>query len=215
MYKNFLEKLLNLRMLEGDGGGGTGGDGTGGDGSGQKDDPPKTFTQEDLNRIAAQEKRQGASSILKALGFESEEEAKNYLESKRKEDEDKKGDLEKAQEAEKAAKAEKKAAEAKAELLERKYKVVAMGVPSENVDDIVVLANAKVGDDKTFETALEDIKKAYPTLFSNNNKGGKGGTGSDGNPPGGGGGSPEKSMGKRLAEQRKSSQTKDDTYFTR
>lgn len=198
-------------MFEGEGNGGTGGGEPSGEGTGGEN-PPKTFTQEDLNRIAAQEKRQGVSSILKALGFESEEDAKKYVDTKRKEDNDKKGDLEKAQEEKAAAEAAEKAAKKQTALIEKKYKVAAMGVPKDNIDDIVVLASAKESDDKTFDQALEEIKKSYPMLFAN----GTGGTGGSGNPPRGGKGSPEKSMGKRLAEQRKSSGTKkDDLYFTR
>lgn len=213
MYKDFLERLLSLRMFEGEGNGGAGGGEPGaGEGGDNNNNPPKTFTQEDLNRIAAQEKRQGVSSILKALGFESEEDAKKYVDTKRKEDNDKKGDLEKAQEEKAAAEAAQKAAEKQTALIEKKYKVAAMGVPKDNIDDIVVLASAKESDDKTFDQALEEIKKSYPMLFTN----GTGGTGGSGNPPRGGKSGSEKSMGKRLAEQRKSSSTKkDDLYFTR
>lgn len=209
MHRDLLERLKSLRLLEEDNDGGTGG----ADSKNDPPEPPKTFTQEDLNRIAAQEKRQGQSSILKALGFESEEDAKKYLDAKRKEDDEKKDDLQKAQEAEQAAQAAKKAAEAQAELLEKKYKVIAMGVPANNVDDIVVLANAKVTDKHSFEDALESIKKSYPALFTEGSNSG-GGTGGSGNPPRGGKKETE-SMGKRLAEKRKSSVVKDDTYFTR
>lgn len=207
MYRDLLERLKSLRSLEENGDGGSGGN------EPPKNEPSKTFTQEDLNRIAAQEKRQGQNSILKSLGFESEEDAKTYLEAKRKEDEDKKDDLKKAQEAEQAAQAAKKAAEAQAALIEKKYKVVAMGVPADNVDDIVVLANAKVTDKKSFEDALEDIKKSYPALFTTNNPNNNG-TGNSSNPPRGGK-TENESMGKRLAAKRKSSAIKDDTYFTR
>ena len=81
----FLFRKNFMPFLEEDGkggAGGTGGEPGGGEPSGGAEDQnkgQKTFTQEDLNRIAAQEKRQGANSILKALGFESEEKAKEYL----------------------------------------------------------------------------------------------------------------------------------------
>lgn len=218
--------LLHRRWMplcEGDGKGGAGSDsgaGTpGGDpsqptGTPEPPEPTKTFTQEDLNRIAAQEKRQGQNSILKALGFETEEEAKKYLDAKRKEDDDKKDDLQKAQEATQAANAAKSAAEAKAELIEKKYKVIALGVSSERVDDIVTLANAKAVDGKSFDDAVAEVKTNYPELFNQQEK--RGGTGSNGNPPRKNPQGTESSLGKRLAEQRKTSKSQDakDSYFT-
>lgn len=209
-----------MPFLEEDGKGGTGG--TGGDqggepnsGAGDQGKNQKTFTQEDLNRIAAQEKRQGANSILKALGFESEEKAKEYLEAKRKEDDEKKDDLQKAKDAEAAANTAKAAAEAKAALLEKRFKVVSMGVSADKADDIVTLATAKAIDGKTFEDAVEDLKKTYPELFKGKQEERKG-TGSGGNPPRGKNTGDDDSIGKRLAEQRKTSksQSKKNSYFS-
>lgn len=222
-------KFLTARMLrpmlapEG-GAGGTGGSegGAGGTGSsggtGSEGGKEKTFTQEELNAIAAREKRQGASSILKNLGFEKEEDAKAFIEKYRQEEDAKKDDLKKATEAVDAEKAAKEAAEKKAELLEKKFKVVAMGVAADKAEDIVVLATSKMVDNKSFDDALAEIKVAYPTLFEavedNKNKGTGGGGGN--HPRKQSGKEDEKgSIGKRLAEQRKTSgsQTKKKSYF--
>lgn len=214
----FLFRKNLMPFFEGDGKGGTGGtggeqggepkDGDPKDGAGEQNKNQKTFTQEDLNRIAAQEKRQGVNSILKALGFESEEKAKEYLEAKRKEDDEKKDDLQKAKDAEAAA-------EAKAALLEKRFKVVSMGVAADKADDIVTLATAKAVDGKTFEDAVEDLKKTYPELFKGKQEERKG-TGSGGNPPRGKNTGDDDSIGKRLAEQRKTSksQSKKNSYFS-
>ena len=216
----FLFRKNLMPFFEGDGKGGTGGTGgeQGGDpkdGAGEQNKNQKTFTQEDLNRIAAQEKRQGASSILKALGFESEEKAKEYLEAKRKEDDEKKDDLQKAKDAEAAANTAKAAAEAKAALLEKRFKVVSMGVSADKADDIVTLATAKAVDGKTFEDAVEDLKKTYPELFKGKQEERRG-TGSGGNPPRGKNTGDDDSIGKRLAEKRKTSksQNKKNSYFS-
>lgn len=221
----FLFRKNLMPFFEGDGKGGTGGtggeqcgepkDGDPKDGAGEQNKNQKTFTQEDLNRIAAQEKRQGASSILKALGFESEEKAKEYLEAKRKEDDEKKDDLQKAKDAEAAANTAKAAAEAKAALLEKRFKVVSMGVSADKADDIVTLATAKAVDGKTFEDAVEDLKKAYPELFMGKQEERRG-TGSGGNPPRGKNTGDDDSIGKRLAEKRKTSksQNKKNSYFS-
>lgn len=215
MFLEMWKKFMPVMEPDGAGGtGGTGDDGENGSGGGEEKDLEKKFTQEDLNRIGAKEKRSGQNSMLKALGFETEEEAKAYLETKRKEDNDKKDDVEKAKEAEKAANAAKTAAEAKATLLEKKFKVVSLGVAAEKVDDIVTLANAKATDGKTFEDAIEELKKSYPELFNASNSKDKGGTGGNANPPRGKGGNGESSIGKRLAEARKTlkSDTK-NSYF--
>lgn len=221
----FLFRKNLMPFFEGDGKGGTGGtggeqggepkDGDPKDGAGEQNKNQKTFTQENLNRIAAQEKRQGASSILKALGFESEEKAKEYLEAKRKEDDEKKDDLQKAKDAEAAANTAKAAAEAKAALLEKRFKVVSMGVAADKADDIVTLATSKAIDGKTFEDAVEDLKKTYPELFKGKQEERKG-TGSGGNPPRGKNTGDDDSIGKRLAEQRKTSksQSKKNSYFS-
>ena len=218
-------KFLTARMLrpmlapEG-GAGGTGGSegGAGGTGgTGGESGKEKTFTQEELNAIAAREKRQGASSILKNLGFEKEEDAKAFIEKYRQEEDAKKDDLKKATEAVDTEKAAKEAAEKKAELLEKKFKVVAMGVAADKAEDIVVLATSKMVDNKSFDDALAEIKVAYPTLFEatedNKNKG----TGGGGNHPRKQSGKEDEkgSIGKRLAEQRKTSgsQTKKKSYF--
>lgn len=216
----FLFRKNFMPFFEEDGKGGTGGtgEGSGGEpngGAGDQGKSQKTFTQEDLNRIAAQEKRQGANSILKALGFESEEKAKEYLEAKRKEDDEKKDDLQKAKDAEAAANTAKAAAEAKAALLEKRFKVVSMGVAADKADDIVTLATTKAVDGKTFEDAVEDLKKTYPELFKGKQEE-RGGTGSGGNPPRGKNTGDDDSIGKRLAEQRKTSksQNKKNSYFS-
>ena len=198
MYRSLLERFLNLKMMDGEGSGGTGGTGSdggaGGSEGGEGGKGEKTFTQEDLNRIAAQEKRQGAASILKSLGFEKE-----------KAENEKKDDLEKAKEETETEKKAKLEAEKKADMLEKKFKVVAAGVSTDKADDVLILANAKAVDGKSFEDALEEVKKSYPSLFEQQSSDPNKGTGTGGNPPRSKGGSEQSTLGKRLAEQRKAS----------
>ena len=211
-----MDKFMFLKFLpfmEEDGKGGTGGgDPEGGSNDdGNNGGSEKTFTQEDLNRIAAKEKRDGIASILKTLGFEKEEDAKKFVETYRKAEEDKKDDLEKSKEATAKEKKLKEEAEAKANELEKKLKVVSQGVSSDKADDIIVLANAKEIDGKSFDDALEEVKKAYPSLFEGEQAGG---TGHNGNPPRKGGKENNSSIGKRLAEQRKTGTQSKNSYFS-
>lgn len=173
----------------------------------------KTFTQEDLNRIAAQEKRQGMSSMLKALGFENESAAKEFVEKYRQQEEDKKDDLTKAQEKLNTETANRELAEKKVDLLEKRFKVVAQGVPADKAEDIVILANSKVTESKDFDAALEELKKTYPSIFSENSQ--SSGTGTSGNPPRSGKPESNSGLGKRLAEKRKSANTQKNPYFSK
>lgn len=182
--------------------------------SGSSEPSQKTFTQEDLNRIAAQEKRQGASSILKALGFENEAAAKDFVKKYRQQEEDKKDDLTKAQEKLSAEVASRELAEKKADLLEKRFKVMAQGVSADKAEDIVILANAKVTEEKDFDTALEELKTAYPSIFSETSSSSGTGTGTSGNPPRGGRPESSSGLGKKLAEQRKSTMTQKNPYFS-
>lgn len=225
MKFDFLNSLFNLCTfdVEGSGGGAGGSEGSGdsggsngggSEGSQGSEGNSKTFTQEELNNILASEKRKNINSVYKDLGFESSEEAKAYLEKHRKEDDDKKDELTKSQE--RLAELEKeKAAEAKrATEAEYRFKAIESGCDAKNAADVVVLATAKVSEDKDFETALKEIKETYPSLFSSSE--GNSGTGSNGsNPRGRRNGSDISGIGKRLAEQRKNSAKSNGNGFFR
>lgn len=223
MKFDFLGSLFNLCLFDSEGSGGTGGTGgsSGSEGSGEGNEgegsggsSSKTFTQDELNSILAAEKRKNINSVYKDLGFETPEEAKAYLEKHRKEDDDKKDELTKSQE--KLAELEKeKAAEAKkATVAEYKFKAIESGCDAKNAGDVVVLAMAKVSDDKDFETALKEIKETYPSLFNSSDDGSGTGTGGN-NPRGRRSGNDISGIGKRLAEQRKSSANSNGNGFFR
>ena len=154
----------------GAGGPGAGGDGTGGEGGTQT----KTFTQEEVNRMLANEKRQGRQAALKALGLDpndkdAEKKAKAILDTQ-------KTQAEKDAEAlttEKNARAE---AEAKALAAERKLAVLTTGCKAEFVEEVFALASAKVNDSTDFEAALKAVKEKCPAFFEGDG-GGDPGTG--------------------------------------
>lgn len=173
----------------------------------------KTFTQEQVNSMIASEKRKNLSSVYKGLGFESEEAAKEFIEKYKQEEEKNKSDLVKAQEEAKKAQAEKAAEAARAQDMQYKFDAMEQGCDAKSAEDVVVLAKAKMSDDKDFATALKEVKEQYPAMFGQSASGG--GTG-------GGGTSPRgklkagnvSGMGKRLAEQRKRNNTaKNNEYF--
>lgn len=184
----------------------------GGGGGNDNGSESKTFSQEDVNRIAAREKQQGIAAALKALGFESTEDAKKAIENWRKSEDDKKTETQKANEAKEAAEKAKVDSDNRATFAEHKFAVVKAGAKPENAEDIVLLATAKMNDSTDFDAAVEVVKKAYPTLFESESDSKKKGTGGASNPARKDGANDDNSIGKRLAEQRKPSNNK-NPYF--
>lgn len=208
--------MRGMKLSPDDGGSGGGGGnpaGNGDNGSGGAED--KTFTQEQVNSMIAAEKRKNLSSVYKGLGFDSEEAAKAFVDKYKGEEEKNKTDLVKAQERASQLEAEKSAEAAKAQDLQYRFDAMAEGCDAKSAADVVVLAKAKMSDDKDFAAALKEVKEQYPAMFGQTDNGNGGGTG-------GGGTSPRQKLksgdlsgiGKRLAEQRKQNNTtKDHDYF--
>lgn len=210
------DMMRGMKLSPDDGGSGGGGGnpaGNGDNGSGGAED--KTFTQEQVNSMIAAEKRKNLSSVYKGLGFDSEEAAKAFVDKYKGEEEKNKTDLVKAQERASQLEAEKSAEAAKAQDLQYRFDAMAEGCDAKSAEDVVVLAKAKMSDDKDFAAALKEVKEQYPAMFGQTDNGNGGGTG-------GGGTSPRQKLksgdlsgiGKRLAEQRKQNNTtKDHDYF--
>lgn len=217
MYKWMLLHRVqsNLKMDDGEGAGGGTGDNpsTNPETNNNPDPDDKTFTQEQVNSMIASEKRKNFSAVYKGLGFESEEQAKEFINKYKQEEEKNKSDLVKEQEKTKQLEAEKKAEQEKAQTMEYKFEAMKEGCSAESAEDVVVLVKSKMSDDKDFATALKEVKEHYPSMF---------GQESSGKSTGGGGTSPRgrvgrediSGMGKRLAEQRRKNNTaNNDTYF--
>ena len=171
------DNLIRLGMqffAEGDPGAGSDGNGGNGDpGATGGTGDPKTFTQEEVNRMMAAEKRQGRASVLSELGYDpKDKEAIAKLKALidgNKTEEQKKADKE--QELTNAA-AE---ANRRAEAAERKLQALSSGCDPAAVDDVMTLASSRVTEEVDFAKALEQIKEKYPNFFGGN--GGDSGTG--------------------------------------
>lgn len=212
-FLNDWTRFATLKLLDAEGSGG--GEGGNGDGSGSEGggENTKTFTQEQVNSMIAAEKRKNLSSAYKGLGFESEEAAKQFVQKYKNEEEKSKSDLVKAQEAQKKAEAEKAEESAKAQDLQYRFDAIAEGCDAKSAADVVVLAKGRMSDSKDFASALKEVKEQYPAMFGQSDDTG-GGTGGGGTPPRKKLGAGASGMGKRLAEQRKKSNTaKDNDYF--
>lgn len=177
------------------------------------DPPAKTFTQEDVNRMLANEKRQGRQALMKELGLDindkdAAKKAKGILDSH-------KTQSQLNSEALATEKDARNAAEKRAEAAERKIAVMSLGCKKEFMDEVTALASAKVTDDLDFEAAVKEVKTKMPTLFEDDDDGDEGGAGGTGK----GQGHKRKSnsdkpgsLGARLA-QGASASVKENPYF--
>ncbi len=167
----------------------------------------RTYTQDEVNRMMANEKRQGRQSVLKELGLNPED--KNAVKAT-------KALLDSQKTAEQIA-AEKLANEAadkldalkRAETAERKLVVLTSGCNPNYIEEVFALASAKVTESVDFETALKSVKTKCPAFF----EGGDTGTGNNGgyhkpnnNKPG--------TLGASLAQKAIQANSNKNTYFT-
>lgn len=182
-------------------------EGAGADDEKGKDEPneEKTFTQSQVTKMMSKEKKQGKNSVYKELGIDPKDTKMiamfKALVNSQKSDKDVA-----AENNAKLAEAERKALTA-----ELKAEAMMMGVKTQYVEDIVTLAMSKMTDeDADAKVIMGEFKKKYPAWFGegsgedDSESTGKKGTGSsvsnkDKNNKGG----KSKSLGARLAAQRK------------
>jgi len=226
-----MERFKNLmKMAADDGGSGSGGaddkadnkaedKGTGEEGKGGDSDKDKTFTQEDLTRIAATEKAQGRKAALKDLGFESEEDAKKDLKAYQLYKQSLQTDKEKSDAIVKGALDTASAEKARADNVEQKLEAITAGALPTAIDDLVIIARAKMSDSVNFKQALEEVKKVYPNFFGEENGANRGTGGSGNNPRTPAGKGSVEGIGKRLGQgksaQSAQSEGNKNPYFSK
>ena len=172
----------------------------------------KTFTQTEVTNMMTKEKNEGKRSILKALGFKSEEEAKTAIKDYNKYVESKKTDDEKQQEAFNKVESEKNDALRRALEAESKLACYSSGVSKDYIDDVIAIASTKVTDDKDLDTVLKEMKEdaKYSSFFEKANPS----NGTGGNPGHGqNNGDQNDGIGKRLAQNTVQSKSTKSSYF--
>ena len=177
----------------------------------------KTFTQSEVNRLMAKEKKEGKKSVLKSLGFNSEKEAQDAFNLLKALTDSQKTEEEKAKEKEIEGKVSKEIedAEQRAMMAEAKLSCLTNGVGKDSIDDVLAIALPKVTDDEDLESVIQKMKKEkrYSSFFESN-----GSSDGTGNPPGHSGNSKgSKSTnweyGKRIAESNKKDNKQKQSYF--
>lgn len=130
----------------------------------QKAEEPqeKSFTQEDVNNIAARESKKATEKLLKDLGIEDFEDAKDGLKKFKEWQETQKTEEEKKADLLKSLQAENEDYKNKIGSLEAKLEATTLGVAKEAIDDVITLASKDVTEDVTIGEAIKNLLEKYP-----------------------------------------------------
>lgn len=127
----------------------------------EKENHEKTFTQREVNKMMAREKRQGKASVYRELGIDPKNtnlinmlKAVINSQSAKEENNNVTGDDTRLKEA-----------EHKALIAEIKAEAMMQGVAKNYVDDVTTLVIAKLSDDTDVETLISELKTKYPVWF--------------------------------------------------
>lgn len=173
-------------------------------GNQQGQDTGKNYTQAQINSMMANEKRTARQALLKELGFEVKDDQSftDTLAGIKKTLDAGKTQQQLDQEAKNKAEDDAKNANARAEAAEMKVSALTAGVNPARLDDMILLAQAKIAKGQTADQAFADLKKDYPDAFGTESSGG---TGSHVNPAKNKTGDDGESRGARLAKMNKTS----------
>lgn len=185
-----------------------------GQGGQQQEEKPeeKQFTQTELNKLLAAEKRQGKNSVYKELGFKDAADAKAQLEALKAFQDSQKTVEEKAAAAQKELEQLKTSKDAELALMSAKLEAVKLGVLPNALDDFAALAASKLAGGQELKDIVEDMKKnpVYSGFFNSNNNAG---TGSAPGGAGGGKNSSKENIGERLGKARAASVQNKSAFF--
>lgn len=124
------------------------------------------FTQEDVNNIVARETKKVQEKILKQLGVEDFNTAKEGIEKFREWQESQKTEQERQQEQFNKLKQSYESILAEKEKLVAQISAMKAGVRADSVEDVVILANALVNDEVTIDEAIKQVVTKYPHFLA-------------------------------------------------
>ena len=122
----------------------------------------KLFTQEDVNRIAAREAKEAQEKLLRQLGIEDFNSAKEGMQRFREWQESQKTEAEKQAEQLQKLQEQSQSLAAENEQLKAKLAAVQAGVDPNSIDDVVVLAKNYLSDDVDLNAAIGKVLEKYP-----------------------------------------------------
>lgn len=229
MFKESLYNRIGLQFFAADGAGtdgdaagseggtdsnngaqGAGSQGSGGANGGTNAAGSKTFSQEQVNTMMANEKRTARTALLKELGYEVKEGAKvaDIIATVKGILDQGKTQQQLDQEARQKAEGDLSTEKARANNLQAQIDAMKAGVKADYVEDAIALLSPRVTEEKPLSKLLEESKTKYPNWFGES--GGSQGTGGSTNPARKQG-TEAGGIGKRLAQATKS--TTKSSYF--
>lgn len=126
-------------------------------------EPPKTFTQDDVNNIAAKEHKKAQEKLLKQLGIEDFNSAKDGLAKFREWQDSQKTEQEKLNEQLTTYQTQVKESENAIFSLKAENAAIKAGITEEkNLNAVITLAKTKVSDDVDITKAIEMVVEEFP-----------------------------------------------------
>jgi len=122
----------------------------------------KLFRQEDVNNIVAREVKKTQEKLLKELGIDDFENAKEGLQKFREWQESQKTEQEKLQETLQKFQADNETLASENANLKAQLAAVKQGVKAESVEDVIALAERLVNDETTIDDAIKQVIEKYP-----------------------------------------------------
>lgn len=122
----------------------------------------KVFKQEDVNNIVARESKKATEKLLKDLGIEDFDNAKDGLAKFYEWQESQKTEADKQAEQIASVNEENSTLKSQNAQLEAKVTALGLGVESESLDDVIALANTYVNDEVGMTDAINSVLEKYP-----------------------------------------------------
>lgn len=122
----------------------------------------KTFTQEDVNNLVARESKKATEKLLKELGVEDFKSAKEGIVKLKEYQEAQKSDAEKQADELNRLKGLEQSQKAQINTLTATISALKIGVRSEAVDDVILLAQKAVTNELTIDEAIKKVIEKYP-----------------------------------------------------
>lgn len=122
----------------------------------------KLFRQEDVNNIVAREAKKAQEKLLKELGIDDFENAKDGLAKFREWQESQKTEQEKQQEKLQELQTNNETLANENANLKAQISAMKVGVKAESVEDVIALAERLVNDETTIDDAIKQVIEKYP-----------------------------------------------------
>ncbi|WP_281659120.1 hypothetical protein [Halobacillus sp. Cin3] len=129
-----------------------------------------TFTQDDVSKISAKEAKKAQEKLLKQLGIEDFDNAKEGMKKFREWQDSQKTEAEKKEEALNNLERDKGTLSKENNSLKAQLSAVRSGVKDESIEDVVALAERQVTEDTSMEEAIKQVVEKYPS-FKNSDDG--------------------------------------------